>query len=194
MRHIVLGLVALIVLSLPAAARDPIRARVDLSEQTMDVDFGDGVVETWTISSGKRGEETPTGRFRGYLWSRDHVSSIYGLGMPFAVFVNGNIAVHASNARLGRPASHGCIRLSVENARRFFNETRRRGLDIEIVGSIDEFYALRGERAPRRADRASARSRVSESRSDRAGRSTERSRTAVSFDPDSEFRPRSMRY
>ena len=42
--------------------------------------------------------------------------------MPFAVFFTGGYAVHATDAvtRLGKPASHGCVRLAPENAATFF--------------------------------------------------------------------------
>ncbi len=182
MQRFVLAACLLFVFMGVGVAREPVRARVDLSEQTMDVDFGDGIVETWTISSGKRGEETPIGKFKGYLWSRDHVSSIYRLPMPRAVFFSGNFAVHSSSARLGRPASHGCIRIAHENADRLFNETRGRGFEIEIVGSIDGFYPARGE--------------VRRSRSVSSARSTERYRIPADdrlWPADDEFRPRSMR-
>lgn len=182
MQRIVLAACLLFVFMGVGVAREPVRARVDLSEQTMDVDFGDGIVETWTISSGKRGEETPTGTFKGYRWSRDHVSSIYNRPMRMATFFVGGYAVHSSSARLGRPASHGCIRVSHENAKRLFEESRLRGFEIEIVGSIDGFYPARGE--------------VRRSRSASSARSTERYRTPEADRPwpaDDEFRPRSMR-
>ncbi len=49
--------------------------------------------------------------------------------MPHAVFFNGGIAVHATSAvgMLGRPASHGCIRLAPGNAATFFNLVARHG-------------------------------------------------------------------
>jgi lipoprotein-anchoring transpeptidase ErfK/SrfK len=42
--------------------------------------------------------------------------------MPFAVFFTGGYAIHATDAvaRLGQPASHGCIRLAPQNAAMFF--------------------------------------------------------------------------
>jgi lipoprotein-anchoring transpeptidase ErfK/SrfK len=42
--------------------------------------------------------------------------------MPHAVFFTGGYAVHATEAvaRLGSPASHGCVRLAPENAATFF--------------------------------------------------------------------------
>lgn len=57
---------------------------------------------------------TPTreGRFSVYRKSRDHVSSLYGSSMPFAMFFSGGQAVHyspdfAANGYNG--ASHGCV-------------------------------------------------------------------------------------
>jgi lipoprotein-anchoring transpeptidase ErfK/SrfK len=42
--------------------------------------------------------------------------------MPHAVFFSGGYAVHATDAikRLGRPASHGCVRLHPNDAADFF--------------------------------------------------------------------------
>ncbi|MFW8645013.1 L,D-transpeptidase [Rhizobium beringeri] len=50
--------------------------------------------------------------------------------MPFAVFFNGGYAVHATFdlKRLGRPASHGCVRLHPDNAAQFFSLARQAGL------------------------------------------------------------------
>lgn len=50
--------------------------------------------------------------------------------MPYAVFFNGGYAVHATYdlKRLGRPASHGCIRLHPENAAEFFSLASQNGL------------------------------------------------------------------
>jgi peptidoglycan hydrolase-like protein with peptidoglycan-binding domain len=59
-------------------------------------------------------DELPTreGAFSVYRKSRDHVSSLYGTSMPFAMFFSGGQAVHyspdfAANGYNG--ASHGCV-------------------------------------------------------------------------------------
>ena len=59
---------------------------------------------------------TPTreGRFSVYRKSRDHVSSLYGSSMPFAMFFSGGQAVHYSSdfASVGYAgASHGCVNI-----------------------------------------------------------------------------------
>jgi lipoprotein-anchoring transpeptidase ErfK/SrfK len=50
--------------------------------------------------------------------------------MPYAIFFNGGYAVHATFdvKRLGRPASHGCIRLHPSNAATFFSLAQKHGL------------------------------------------------------------------
>ena len=60
------------------------------------------------------GSHTPTreGSFRVYWKSIDHVSSLYGTAMPFAMFFSGGQAIHFSSdfARRGYSgASRGCV-------------------------------------------------------------------------------------
>jgi hypothetical protein len=50
--------------------------------------------------------------------------------MPHSVFFNGGVAVHGtySTGLLGRPASHGCVRLAPGNAARFYKLVGQHGL------------------------------------------------------------------
>jgi lipoprotein-anchoring transpeptidase ErfK/SrfK len=50
--------------------------------------------------------------------------------MPWAIFYNGGYAVHATYdlKRLGRPASHGCVRLHPRDAAIFFSLAQKYGL------------------------------------------------------------------
>ena len=102
-------------------------ATVSLSTQTMVVEVtrNNGSVDTavWPVSTGKAGFETPMGAFQPTVLSIDHKSKTYDdAPMPFAVFFTGGYAIHATDAvsRLGKPASHGCVRLAPENAAAFF--------------------------------------------------------------------------
>ena len=49
--------------------------------------------------------------------------------MPHSVFFRGGYAIHGTNhvKSLGRPASHGCIRLAPGNARAFYNLVKAYG-------------------------------------------------------------------
>jgi lipoprotein-anchoring transpeptidase ErfK/SrfK len=51
--------------------------------------------------------------------------------MPWAVFYHGNYAIHGTNAikRLGKPASHGCVRLHPDNARILFRMIKAEGME-----------------------------------------------------------------
>jgi lipoprotein-anchoring transpeptidase ErfK/SrfK len=103
--------------------------RVDKSAQRMSV-MVDGVHRyTWPVSTGVGG--TPSGSFRARLLSRYHRSSIYGNApMPYAIFYDGNYAIHATTyvAQLGGPASRGCVRLHPSNAAVLFSLVQKQGL------------------------------------------------------------------
>ncbi|MCX5493169.1 L,D-transpeptidase [Kaistia dalseonensis] len=110
-------------------------AKVSLSHQTIDVvvNHGDGKQDkySWPVSTGRKGYETPPGQFRPDYLSADHRSKKYDdAPMPFAVFFNDGIAVHGTTEvkRLGKPASHGCVRLDKANAEVFFNAVASVGM------------------------------------------------------------------
>jgi lipoprotein-anchoring transpeptidase ErfK/SrfK len=54
----------------------------------------------------------------------------YNSPMPHAIFIYGGIAIHGSYdiARLGGPASHGCIRLHPTDAATLFGLVQREGM------------------------------------------------------------------
>lgn len=115
-------------------------ATIDLATQRMTVSEYGKAIHTWKISSGRMGHLTPAGRFRPQWRSRMWYSRQYdGSPMPYAVFFNGGIATHGTSAvyRLGRPASHGCVRLHTSNARTFYNLVGKHGnysTRIVVVG------------------------------------------------------------
>ncbi|RUY05234.1 L,D-transpeptidase, partial [Mesorhizobium sp. M7A.F.Ca.US.005.03.2.1] len=49
--------------------------------------------------------------------------------MPYSVFFHGGYAIHGTGAvrQLGRPASHGCVRLHTANAATFYSMVREVG-------------------------------------------------------------------
>jgi lipoprotein-anchoring transpeptidase ErfK/SrfK len=106
-------------------------ANVDLSRQSMTVSVNGDQKYRWRISSGVQRFATPTGKFYPQWTSRMWYSKQYdNAPMPNAVFINGGVAVHATYevAALGRPASHGCIRLAPANAKTFYDLVARHGL------------------------------------------------------------------
>jgi L,D-transpeptidase catalytic domain len=110
---------------------------VDLSAQNMHVQFPDGTEETWLISSGRPGYDTPDGKYKPQWVDPDHVSKQYqDAPMPYAVFfdLKGH-AFHGSyQKKFGVAQSHGCVRLPIEDAKKLYEAVRASGAEIEITG------------------------------------------------------------
>ncbi len=112
---------------------------IDLSSQTMNVQSqktGESI--NWAISSGRSGYVTPRGSFKPYSLQRMHYSRKYNNSpMPYSIFFRGGYAIHGTGAvsQLGRPASHGCIRLAPQNAAKLFAMVQQEGANIYISGT-----------------------------------------------------------
>lgn len=117
----------------------PLVARVDLSDQRMYVYVDEKLVYTFPVSSGRKGYGTPTGQWTAYWLSPKHRSRKYNdAPMPWAVFFNGGYAVHGTTdlRNIGRPASHGCIRLAPENAKTFFRLVEANGKESALISIV----------------------------------------------------------
>ena len=115
---------------LPADALAGVRVTTNLSNQTMTVSVNGRVKHRWKVSSGKKGYRTPTGSYRPGRMYREYYSRKYdGSPMPHSIFFRGGYAIHGTGytRSLGRPASHGCIRLHPSNARALYNLVRQHG-------------------------------------------------------------------
>ncbi len=122
--------IGLFVAAAPHASASALNIRVDISSQRLYVYEGRKRIHAWPISSGRRGYRTPYGSYRPYWLSRHHRSRKYNNApMPHAIFFRGGYAIHGTYAtrRLGRPASHGCIRLAPRAAARLFSLVKRYG-------------------------------------------------------------------
>ena len=121
----------LVLFQTEAALSANLVAQVSLSSQTMVVTQNGVVKHRWRVSTGRKGFGTPTGAWSAKWASRNHRSRKYdNAPMPYAIFFKGGYAVHATfdTKRLGRPASHGCVRLSPNNAATFYQLASRNGL------------------------------------------------------------------
>ncbi len=111
---------------LPEKIEDNIQLLVVLSDQVIGR-YKEKKLEAWfPISSGKEGHETPTGFFYILEKSRIHKSNIYpkpdgGEPMPYALRFFGAYWIHEGQLP-GRPASHGCIRLMHQEAKKIFRD------------------------------------------------------------------------
>jgi lipoprotein-anchoring transpeptidase ErfK/SrfK len=125
-----------LVLGLGAPAEAGVVAKINLSNQRMDV-FVDGRARySWPVSTARRGYRTPTGTFRPQAMKTWHRSTIYdGSPMPHSIFFHGGYAIHGSyeTKHLGRPASHGCVRLHPSNAAALYSLVRRYGSGNTVI-------------------------------------------------------------
>jgi lipoprotein-anchoring transpeptidase ErfK/SrfK len=122
---------------------------VRIGEQRAYFYRGRKVVGATRISTGKKGYDTPTGSYRVIQKDKDHVSTLYGdyvgasgevvkanvsagkdeapegstfrgAKMPYFLRFSGAHGLHSGRVP-NYPASHGCVRLPTEMARRFFD-------------------------------------------------------------------------
>jgi Uncharacterized protein conserved in bacteria len=110
--------------SMPAFAETNIT--ISKSHQLMQVDSDYGSYQ-WRVSTARKGYYTPTGTFHPYYLQLMHYSKKYdNAPMPHSIFFSGGYAIHATPhvGALGRPASHGCVRLSPSNAATLYSMTR----------------------------------------------------------------------
>ena len=138
----------------PEIAPDgPVLVYVDLGRQRATV-YRNGVrIGVSTISSGKDGYSTPTGVFTILEKDKDHRSRTYDdAPMPYQQRLTWKgVAMHAGNLP-GYPASHGCVRLPMEFAKRLFQVTPMGGTVVIAGGHEDPVKRpVAGVLAPRMA-------------------------------------------
>ncbi len=121
-------------------ARADIAVHIDLGSQTMNGDVDGAHFATWAVSTARPGYRTPVGSFRPQVLDRMHRSSIYeNAPMPYSVFFDGNFAIHGTTEvrNLGRPVSHGCVRLHPANARVLYDLIGREGMRNTSITIFD---------------------------------------------------------
>ena len=98
----------------------------------------DGDTEyVWPVSTGARGYETPSGKYRPFRMEKDHFSKEWDdAPMPNSIFfTDRGHAIHGSFhvKSLGRRASHGCVRLAPDNAAKLFSLVQKAGMQNTTV-------------------------------------------------------------
>ena len=106
---------------------------IDKTNQKMTV-FLDGV-ETydWPVSTGRAGYSTPSGTYTATSMNEVWYSKQWdNAPMPHSIFfMKDGHAIHGSNEvkTLGKPVSHGCVRISPENAATLYALVGESGLE-----------------------------------------------------------------
>jgi hypothetical protein len=133
----VLALVSAALFISIGAARATVQIHIDLSTQRMHVESSKGSY-SWPVSTARSGYVTPRGSFAPTGLQKMHYSRKYHMSpMPHSIFFNGGYAIHGTYATgaLGRPASHGCVRLAPGNAAALYKMVQAEGAQISITGS-----------------------------------------------------------
>jgi lipoprotein-anchoring transpeptidase ErfK/SrfK len=102
----------------------PLRALVDLSDQSMQVYLGDRLVETFKVSTGRMGYGTPAGAYQAqWLAAKWRSKKYHNAPMPWSVFFHGGYAIHGTTdiRHLGMPASQGWVGINPEIGGIFFS-------------------------------------------------------------------------
>jgi lipoprotein-anchoring transpeptidase ErfK/SrfK len=129
-----LGFVASVLFALALAWAAPASAAVvitvDKAAQRMTVVVDGAKKYTWPVSTGGKGYTTPSGSYTTFRMEAEHYSEEWDdAPMPYSIFfTQQGHAIHGSNSRLGTPLSHGCVRISQQNAATLYKLVERKGL------------------------------------------------------------------
>jgi lipoprotein-anchoring transpeptidase ErfK/SrfK len=118
----------------------PVTVVVSIPLQRAYLFRGSALVAASAVSTGKAGDDTPTGVFPILQKAVKHRSNLYGSSMPYMQRLTWDgIALHAG-PNPGFPASHGCVRLPNAFAKKLFEVT---GIDTTVVVTDEAYVSAR---------------------------------------------------
>src|SRR5215469_9456923 len=125
-----------VAVALTRSANAAIVVDINRAAQRMAVTV-DGVPRyDWRVSTARRGYITPPGTYHPEMLARHWFSrKYYNSPMPHSICFYGGFAIHGSYeiSHLGRPASHGCVRLDPGNAAILFGLVQREGMSATTI-------------------------------------------------------------
>lgn len=128
---IALGATGLTEAATKSKAQPEVEIHIDISNQMMRVEVNGWTYGRWKVSTARDGYYTPRGSWRPFMLKKMHYSRKYDNSpMPNSIFFLGGYAIHATYYvnQLGRPASHGCIRLHPQNAAKLYSLVQKHGM------------------------------------------------------------------
>jgi hypothetical protein len=130
-------------LTLAQAAHANVMIIIDKSTQKMTVTVDGEERYIWPVSTGRNGYDTPAGDHQPFRMEKDHFSREWDdAPMPNSIFFTKiGHAIHGTYEvrNLGKPASHGCVRLSTQNAATLFALVKDEGVfntRVRLIGEI----------------------------------------------------------
>jgi hypothetical protein len=116
---------------------------IDKSTQKMTVTVNGEERYSWPVSTGREGYDTPSGDHQPFRMEKDHFSREWDdAPMPNSIFFTKiGHAIHGTYEvrNLGKPASHGCVRLSTQNAATLYALVKDAGVfntRVRLIGEI----------------------------------------------------------
>jgi hypothetical protein len=145
---------AALAVSFAATAHAAILVNIDKNSQRMTVAVDGETRYVWPVSTGRPGYDTPNGTFKANRMDAEHLSQEWdNAPMPHTIFfdMHGH-AIHGffDVKNLGRPASHGCVRLAPANAATLFALVQAQGMSQTTVVVSGQTPARGGEEMARR--------------------------------------------
>jgi L,D-transpeptidase catalytic domain len=135
------AIIALVTLAQTANAN--VMIIIDKSAQKMTVAVNGEERYVWPVSTGRDGYDTPSGDHQPFRMEKDHYSREWDdAPMPNSIFFTKiGHAIHGTYEvrNLGRPASHGCVRLSTQNAATLYALVKAEGVfntHVRLIGEI----------------------------------------------------------
>lgn len=129
-----------------APARADVVAVIDINAQTVTVKVNGFTRHVFPASTARPGFFTPIGTFKAEKMFVMAYSSLYNNApMPNAVFFHYGWAIHGTTdvAKLGRPASAGCVRLHPQNAKILFDLIKTYGQENAQIVVLNSAVAAK---------------------------------------------------
>jgi L,D-transpeptidase catalytic domain len=137
---------ALATLTLAQPAYANVMITINKSAQKLTVTVNGEDRYTWPVSTGRSGYDTPSGDYQPFRMEKDHYSREWDdAPMPNSIFFTKiGHAIHGTfEARnLGRPVSHGCVRLSTQHAATLYALVKQEGVfntRVKLIGTAPKF-------------------------------------------------------
>ena len=142
-------LTAALAITCVSRASAEVVVNVDKNTQSLTVTVDGETRYIWAVSTGRPGNDTPSGKFRPNRMDADHLSQEWdNAPMPHSIFfdLRGH-ALHGflNTDHIGNPASHGCVRLVPANAATLFELIQTRGMKdttVIITGQTPSLQSL----------------------------------------------------
>lgn len=132
--------VCAMVVTAPRPASADILVSVSKTSQRMSVLIDGSARYNWLVSTGAARHTTPNGVYKPQWLAKKWRSKQYNNApMPHSIFFYNGYAIHGTTdiKRLGKIASHGCVRLHPDNAATLYSLVQKQMANTRVVVSND---------------------------------------------------------